>query len=72
MIAISHFIAEDIAQRYRFDVNKLRVIQRGVDLNMFDPDRVSAARMIKFTNEWRLPDASDRLWLCKLPAIPLG
>ena len=56
VIAISHFIAEDIAQRYRFDVNKLRVIQRGVDLNMFDPDRVSAARMIKFTNEWRLPD----------------
>jgi glycosyltransferase involved in cell wall biosynthesis len=56
VIAISHFVADDIANRYHFDVNKLRIIQRGVDLNLFDPDRVSAERLIKLAHEWRLPD----------------
>ena len=31
MIAISHYTAGDIAQRFNFDHDKLRIIQRGVD-----------------------------------------
>jgi glycosyltransferase involved in cell wall biosynthesis len=32
------------------------VIRRGVDLDRFDPERVSAERVIQLANRWRLPD----------------
>jgi len=56
VIAISHYIAEEITRRYDVDADRLRVIPRGVDLDLHDPDRVSAERMIKLANQWRLPD----------------
>jgi glycosyltransferase involved in cell wall biosynthesis len=56
VIAISHYIAGEISGRYDIGADRLRVIPRGVDLELHDPDRVSAERMIKLTNEWRLPD----------------
>lgn len=56
VIAISHYIAGEITRRYNIGSDRLRVIPRGVDLDLHDPDRVSAERMIKLTNEWRLPD----------------
>lgn len=56
VIAISHYIAEEIVRRFDIDTAKLRIIPRGVNLDLFDPDRVSAERMIKLTREWRLPD----------------
>ena len=56
VIAISHYIAGEITRRYDIGADRLRVIPRGVDLALHDPDRVSAERMIKLTNEWRLPD----------------
>lgn len=56
VIAISHYIAEEITRRYGLGAERLRVIPRGVDLDLHDPDRVSAERMIKLANEWRLPD----------------
>ncbi len=56
VIAISHYIAGEITRRYGVGGDRLRVIPRGVDLDLHDPDRVSAERMIKLTNEWRLPD----------------
>ena len=56
VIAISQFIAEEITRRYNVTAESLRVIPRGVDLTLHDPDKVSAERMVKLTNEWRLPD----------------
>ena len=56
VIAISHYIGQELTRRYPASAEKLRIIPRGVDLELFDPDRVSAERLIKFTNEWRLPD----------------
>lgn len=56
VIAISHYIAEEITRRYGLGADRLRVIPRGVDLDLHDPDRVSAERMIKLANDWRLPD----------------
>lgn len=56
VIAISQFIAGEVTRRYGVDPARLRVIHRGVDLDLHDPDRVSAERMIKLTTEWRLPD----------------
>jgi glycosyltransferase involved in cell wall biosynthesis len=56
VIAISEFIAEHVRQNYNVDPARLRVIRRGVDLARFDPDRVSAERMIQLATRWRLPD----------------
>ena len=56
VIAISYFIAEEIKQRYGIDESRLRVIQRGVDINTYHPAQVSADRMINLTKSWRVPD----------------
>jgi glycosyltransferase involved in cell wall biosynthesis len=56
VIANSEFIAEHIRKTYRVDPERLRVIQRGVDVDRFDPGHVSAERVIQLANRWRLPD----------------
>ncbi len=56
VIAISQFIAEHIEQNYKIERARVRVVQRGVDLQHFDPERVSAERVIKLATDWRLPD----------------
>lgn len=56
VIAISHYIAERLLADYGLDSTRLRVIPRGVDLDLFDPDKVPAERMIRLVNKWRLPD----------------
>ena len=56
VIAISGFIAEHVMQVYGVPAEKLRVIPRGVDFNRFDPERVSAERVIQLAREWQLID----------------
>ncbi|MFT6579991.1 MAG: glycosyltransferase family 4 protein [Alphaproteobacteria bacterium] len=56
VIAISDHIARHILETYPCDPARIRVIHRGVDLDIFDPTRVSAERVIKLSTEWRLPD----------------
>ncbi|MEO3427598.1 glycosyltransferase family 4 protein [Pelagibius sp. CAU 1746] len=56
VIAISEFIADHVRRNYNVDPARLRVIHRGIDIARFDPDRVSAERMIQLTGRWRLPD----------------
>jgi glycosyltransferase involved in cell wall biosynthesis len=56
VIAISHFIAEHIHKYYTADPDKVRIIHRGVDLQLFNPFTHSPQRMIELSKEWRLPD----------------
>jgi glycosyltransferase involved in cell wall biosynthesis len=56
VIAISHFVAEHAARVYGVPAERLRIIERGVDFSRFDPERVSAERVIQLAREWRLPD----------------
>jgi glycosyltransferase involved in cell wall biosynthesis len=56
VIANSDFIARHIRDNYKIDPERLRVIHRGIDLSKFDPERVSAERVIQLANRWRLPD----------------
>ncbi|MDB5407297.1 MAG: glycosyl transferase [Rhodospirillales bacterium] len=56
VIAISHFVAEHAIATYQLPPEKVRTIQRGVDLARFDPARVSAERRIRLAEAWRLPD----------------
>ncbi len=56
VIAISNFIAEHIRETYGVAIGRVRVIHRGVDLDLFSPRRVSAERMIDLAERWRLTD----------------
>lgn len=56
VIAISEFIRGHMISTYGVDDSKIRVIHRGVDFSRFDPDKVSAERMIQLSQRWRLAD----------------
>jgi len=56
VIAISDFIAEHIARNYRHAGDRVRVIDRGIDLHAFNPDTVTGARMVKLADELRIED----------------
>jgi glycosyltransferase involved in cell wall biosynthesis len=56
VIAISRFVGEHVAERYHVPPERLRIIERGVDLARFDPERVGAERVIHLARQWRLPD----------------
>ncbi len=56
VIAISAFIASHVRRVYGVPASRIRVIHRGVDLERFDPARVSADRVVALANQWRLPD----------------
>lgn len=63
VIAISHFVAEHAASVYGVGPDRLRMIPRGVDLDVFDPARVGAHRMISLARQWRLPDGAPVVML---------
>lgn len=56
VIAISHFIANHIQQNYNINPEKIRIIHRGVDLQLFNPNAHKAQHMIDLAREWRLPE----------------
>jgi glycosyltransferase involved in cell wall biosynthesis len=56
VIAASQFIANLITARYGLDPARIRVIPRGVDPAVFDPNTVSGNRIAKLAEAWRLPD----------------
>ncbi len=56
VIAISDFVADHAVHVYGVSRDRLRTIPRGVDLEIFDPNRVGAQRIVNLAHEWRLPD----------------
>jgi glycosyltransferase involved in cell wall biosynthesis len=56
VIAISHFVADHAIRTYGLAPEKVRVIQRGVDIARFDPHRVGAERLVRLARQWRLED----------------
>lgn len=64
VIAISNFIRAHILDTYPgTDPDRLRVIHRGIDMDHFDPARVSAERMIALSERWRLRDGEPVILL---------
>src|SRR5690606_11424731 len=59
VIAISEFIAEHVRGVYKIEPERIRVIHRGVDLAIYDPQKVPPARLIQLAREWRLPDGAQ-------------
>jgi len=56
VIAISRYIARLVQQRHGVGPERMRVIPRGVDPAIYDPDSVSVDRMMRLVKAWRLPD----------------
>lgn len=56
VIAVSHFIADHIREHYNVPEDKIRVIHRGADLNVFAPDKVMPGRMAELAKKWQIPD----------------
>jgi glycosyltransferase involved in cell wall biosynthesis len=63
IIAISRFVAEHAASVYGIGPDRLRIIPRGVDLEIFNPARVGAARIVSLAGRWRLPDGAPVVML---------
>lgn len=58
VIAISNFLAGLIRHRYGTPPNRIKVIHRGVDLAVFDPESVGAGRMANLMQQWGLNESS--------------
>lgn len=63
VIAISGYIRDHIQQIYGTNPAKIRVIQRGVNLDQFDPAKVATGRMVQLAKDWRLPDGAHVIML---------
>ncbi|MDE2199455.1 MAG: glycosyltransferase family 4 protein [Rhodospirillales bacterium] len=63
VIAISHFVAGLIAARHGVDPARIRVIPRGVDPAVFDPDSVGVDRLVRLARGWRLEDGARTIVL---------
>ena len=61
IICVSNFIKDYAFDNYKlfrhkFAESRTRIIHRGVDINIFDPAKVSQERIIALTNKMQLPD----------------
>jgi len=54
VIANSHFTAEAIAAAYKIAPDRLSIIPRGVDIDVFDPARVEKERINQLAADWGL------------------
>lgn len=55
VIAISRYVAELLAARHAVEAARIRIIPRGVDTALFDPDGLSGPRLAKLAEAWRVP-----------------
>jgi glycosyltransferase involved in cell wall biosynthesis len=55
VIAISHFIADMVMRQHGLDPSCIRVIHRGVDPLLFDPEAVEPERLRRLAVQWGLP-----------------
>jgi glycosyltransferase involved in cell wall biosynthesis len=63
VIAISRFIADLVLRRHRIDPALVRIIHRGVDPDVFDPDGVAPERVQRLAEAWRLPEGRPLIML---------
>lgn len=63
VIAISQFIADVLTREYRAPPDRIRIILRGIDLAIFDPDRVNAQRVVQLSHRLGLTEAVPTIML---------
>jgi glycosyltransferase involved in cell wall biosynthesis len=55
-IAVSAYVRETVIRHFPALADRLEIIPYGLDMDRFDPARVSAERVIHLATQWRLPD----------------
>lgn len=63
VIAISQYIAQRLQNHYKADLQKLRVIPRGVDLSVFDPNLPLGNRINAIVQKWGIVEEQKILLL---------
>lgn len=63
VIANSNFIADHLRTRYSVPEERIRVVPRGIDLNVFDPTKATVARVVDLATRWNLPDDASMVML---------
>jgi len=63
VIANSEFVAHYLVDNYNAPVDKIRVIPRGIPMDKFNPATVSADRMLRLSQEWRIPEVATLVLL---------
>ncbi len=63
VIAISDFVGDYARTIHGVEPARLRVIPRGIDLTRFNPDLVTASRIIELAGTWRLEDGAPLIML---------
>ena len=63
VIANSEFVAHYLVDNYEIAADKIRVIPRGIPLDKFNPSNVSADRMLKLSESWRIPEVATLVLL---------
>jgi glycosyltransferase involved in cell wall biosynthesis len=56
VIAASHYVAQVVQRRHKVDAARIRVIPRGVDPLVFNPDTISPDRVVRMAQVMRVPD----------------
>lgn len=63
VIANSEFVAHYLVDNYEVPVNKIRVIPRGIPMDKFNPNTVSAEKMLRLSQSWRIPEVATLILL---------
>ncbi len=63
VIAVSNYVSEHIQKTYGIDPQKIRVIHRGVDMDYFDPQKVTQERMDVLCEKWRIENDRPIIFL---------
>jgi glycosyltransferase involved in cell wall biosynthesis len=63
VIAVSEFVRDHVMQEYHVPEGRIRVIHRGIDINLFDAQKVSPTRLVQVTSKWRLQEAAQVVML---------
>lgn len=56
VIAASHYVSDVIQRQHKVPPNRIRVIPRGIDPVIYDPDAVPADRIVRMAQTMRVPD----------------
>lgn len=63
VIVASRFVADLVAERHGVDQSRIRLIPRGIDPDVFDPNRIGLERVSRLRDAWRLPAGADVILL---------
>lgn len=63
VIAVSNFIRDHILKNYDCNPEKIRVIHRGADLEIFNPERVTPGILAQISQDWWIAENHDPIIL---------